>query len=248
MLGFGVSALFDATACWQYLVRSREERTCENKFAGILASDTYVRRIGYDVARRFIERYEWLGNVGSAQMCFGLFFGTELLSVCCYTKAVAPGAFRVLLPKVESRNVYQLCRGATAPHAPKWSGSRLIGRSLAVLNREVGVQYVFAYADPRAGEIGVIYQAANAIYLGMTDARGPGEYVVCGQRLNPRTVFRRYGSAKHDVLSRVDPSYARVQRVKKHRYVFVLGGTREKEAALAALTHLRRPAPKRYFG
>lgn len=236
--------MFDSKTCWQHLIRCREEQA-SNSFGDVGANQTAICKIPMSTARRFIERYEWLGNIGSAQLSFGLFFSERLLAVCCYTRAVAPMGFRTLIPQASRGEIYQLCRGATAPHAPSWSGSRLISRSLRNLHRETRARYVFAYADPRAGEIGALYQASNAIYLGLTDARGPGEYVVNGKRMTPRSVYRRFGSAKDSVLRAIDPQYVRLQRIKKHRYVFLLGTGRLRREAEKAIHELRKPAPKR---
>lgn len=104
---------------------------------------------------------------------------------------------------------------------------------------------VLAYADPRAGEVGVVYQSANALYLGPMDSRGPGRYVIKGRAYHPRTVHRVFGSAKHRNLVSVDPEYRREQRTKKHRYVFITAtGSRRKKILKALVPFLKVP-PKR---
>lgn len=232
-------------SCWQYDVKRQLELASSNLCGAIDAKQTVVRQIDFRVARDFIEQFEWLGNIGSSQVCYGLFFGEHLLAVSCYARSAAPTGFVNLLPEACPSQIYQLCRGATAPHSPKWAGSRVVSASLRLLRRRVGAQYVVAYADPRAGEIGVVYQAANAVYLGLTDARGPGEYLINGELLNPRTVYRRFGTARHEVLVRIDPAYSRFQRVKKYRYVFVLGAGKARRHLASAISAMARPYPKR---
>ena len=208
-------------------------------------SGTVVERISHRVASDFIREYEWLGNIGSAQQCFGLYADGELLSVACFTRVVAPGGFLRLLPEVPRSKVYQLCRGASSPVAPRWAGSRVISGALRLLRVGGDVDLVFAYADSRAGEIGVVYQAANAFYIGMTDARGPGEYIINGDVMNPRSVFRRFGSAAHETLMSVDPNYQRIQRVKKHRYVFIVPRGLRRRRLLKMIAPLIASPPKR---
>lgn len=232
-------------SAWQYLVKLRKRAEIEPPVRDVSVKETRVVPLTHYEAARFIEEYEWLGNVGSAQRCYGLCFRDELLAVACYTRIVSPNGFVRLLPGVPYRNFFQLCRGASAPHAPKWAGSRVISSSLRLLRRQLGAELVVAYADPRAGEVGVVYQAANAFYLGLTDARGPGEYVINGVRMNPRSVFRRFGSAAHENLVRIDPGYVRVQRTKKHRYVFVVAQGRRREDLVNLLTPYVRVSPKR---
>jgi hypothetical protein len=238
--------LFNDQSCWQFQVKRKIELAQPlDQAVELRSSQTNVRQIEFSIARAFIEQFEWLGNIGSSQLCYGLFNEGRLLSVSCYTRAVAPAGFSNLIPGAAPGLIYQLCRGATAPHAPKWAGSRVIGRSLSLLHAKTAARYVVAYADPRAGEIGVVYQSANAVYVGMTDARGPGEYLENGERLSPRAVHRRFGDAKDQTLRRIDPSYVRVQRIKKHRYLFVLGQGSAKRIAHQAIAHLRHPHPKR---
>lgn len=230
---------------WQYLVKLRKRGSSSASPLKISSSETTVVPISLETATSFIEEYEWLGNVGSAQRCYGLYCGKRLLAVACFTRATSPVAFARLWPNLCRKRLFQLCRGATDPFAPKWAASRVISGSLKLLRKQVGAELVLAYADPRAGEIGVVYQAANAFYLGLTDARGPGEYVIRGVRMHPRTVFRRFGTAAHDILVKIDPEYTRIQRAKKHRYAFILAKGRRRSDLLGLLTPLVRPPPKR---
>jgi hypothetical protein len=116
---------------------------------------------------------------------------------------------------------------------------------MSILRKDLGAQVVVAYADPRAGEVGVVYQAANALYLGLTTSRGPGQYVIAGESLHPRTVFRRFGSAKDCVLRTIDPGYVRIQREKKHLYMFILAKKTMRSVLLRSVAHLVKPFPKR---
>lgn len=232
-------------AAWQYLVKLRKRAEVEPPKRKVTADETVIAPISRETAARFIEEYEWLGNVGSAQRCFGLLHGDELLAVACYTRLVSPSGLSRLIPTVPPQRIYQLCRGASAPHAPGWVGSRVISSSLRLLRAQLRTELVVAYADPRAGEIGVVYQAANALYLGLTDARGPGEYIIGGVRMNPRSVYRRFGSARHSDLVTVDPDYTRIQRTKKHRYVFVVARGKRRQQLINLLRPRMQTAPKR---
>jgi hypothetical protein len=230
-------------SCWQY------QRKLQ--LAGIfptppLSHDRWrVVDIGYHRAKNFIELFEWLGNVGSAKYCYGLLFGEEIAAAVCYTTPAAPGAFRSLLGDEVGKRVLQLCRGASAPWAPPWAGSLIISRSLRELRIRFGTTAVVAFADPRAGEVGVVYQASNALYLGLTDSRGPGEYVINGRRYHARAVQKHFGTAAHTTLSQVDPTYQRHQRTKKHRYLFVLARGQARKQIMAKVAHLVRPFPRR---
>jgi hypothetical protein len=231
--------------CWQYIVRKRK---AEEEALGIVPlreGQLWIGRIPRSEADIFIRDYEWLGNSGASKYCFGLRFGRHLAAVACYTTPPAPRAFETLLGFGSSSRVFQLCRGASTHWAPPWAASKIISRSLQLMAREFGAAFVVAYADPEAGEIGTVYQAANAVYLGLTDSRGPGKYIICGRTYHARTVPKHFGTARHDHLIKVDPDYKRIQRTKKHRYVFVVGSRSSRRVLLARLSSLIRPYPKR---
>lgn len=240
--------MFDSGACWQYQVKQAKRLglSAEELDVFVSVSDVRVEEIEYRLAKDFIEQYEWLGNIGSAQFFFALLWRDEILSVVCFARPTSGSSLRAKVEGVPDLSVFQLCRGATSPIAPKWAASYLISKALKLMAKARRVCIVLAYADPKAGEIGVVYQAANAIYLGMMDSRGPGQYVILGRAYHPRAVHRVFGSARHDVLSTIDPCYMRLQRTKKHRYVFVTAvGARRKLIMKALAAHIKIP-PKRF--
>jgi hypothetical protein len=63
-----------------------------------------------------------------------------------------------------------LARGACVHWAHPHTPSFLIARACKLAAKEFGWKVFCAYADPRAGEIGAVYQAASWLCLGI----GPG--------------------------------------------------------------------------
>jgi hypothetical protein len=237
-----------ATVCWQHLIKTAHAGAGTDRELSQLSRSgrSQVALLDFSEAQTFIEKYEWLGNVGAASLGFGLFLENHLAAVVCFAPPTAPTGFTKLCPSVPRRKIWQLCRGASAHWAPKHAASMLISAALRQLRRDRGIRLVIAYADPQAGEIGTVYQAANAIYLGLTDARGPGHYVINGQRMHPRAVHRAYGSARHEVLAKIDSSYERHQRNRKHRYLFLLDSGRARRRVLDQVSHMSKPYPKRH--
>ncbi len=233
----------DSPVCWQFLVKLQKARD-EQETLPLPIGDPQFGDVGYLEATNFILQYEWLGNVGAAQYCFGLRYSGRLAAVVCFARPTSRVAF-ASLAGLGPRDVFQLCRGASTHWAPKHAASMLIAWSLRAMEAVRGAKLVVAYADPEAGEIGTIYQAANAIYLGPTNSRGPGAYIIKGKRYHPRTVHRVFGCARNSKLKRIDPSYIRVQRTKKLRYVFLLGSNGERKRLAAKLSVFVKPYPKR---
>lgn len=230
--------------CWQHQKKEAHLALLRERPAPPQQRPT-VSRVAHRVATEFIEKYEWLGHMGSAKYSFGLWLGDFLAAVVCYSSPSAPGAFRRLLGEEQQGCVLLLSRGASAPHAPPWSASKLISAAHRLLSKEQSIRAILAYADPRAGEIGAVYQAANALYLGLTDSRGPGSYKIHGRLYHARAVPKHFGSAKHSTLAAIDPAYERYQRTRKHRYLFILSRGSARRRLLKQISDAVRPYPKR---
>lgn len=231
--------------CWQHIVKRKKLAESSHEPQIRDEAPWRVEQIPFRDANAFIREYEWLGHIGAAKYYFGLKIDALLAAVACYTTPSAPNAYRSLLGPKLSPHVYQLCRGASAHWAPDWAASRVISYSLRTLARSRGAKAVVAYADPAAGEIGTVYQASNAIYLGMTRSRGPGKYVIGGVEYHARAVQKLFGCAAHDYLVTIDPGYQRIQRTKKHWYVFVVCKGLARRELMDRLAPLSKPYPKR---
>lgn len=231
--------------CWQYRVKKIKETECAGLTPHFDKTDVSIEVINYEVASKFILEYEWLGNMGTSKYCYGLFLSGQLACVACYGPPVAPARYSRLLGKENSKSILQLCRGASAYWAPRWTPSKLISISLKLLSKYYGTRGVVAYADPLAGEIGTIYQACNALYLGLTKPGGGKRYIIKGHAYDPRKVHKRFGSRAHHHLVKIDPDYKSISITPKHRYLFLLGERRFRKEMTEKIKHLIQPYPKR---
>lgn len=116
--------------------------------------------------RQFIETYEWLGHVGNSPKwifvarCHGHLAGVVLLNEPnCYSKN--------LLKDIDTQKLECLIqRGACASWAHEHLGSKLIRFACKEMVRNTTKRIFVAYSDPKANEIGTIYQACGFDYLG----------------------------------------------------------------------------------
>ncbi len=182
--------------------------------------------------------------MGFSKYCFGLFFGNNLAAVVCYGLSGIPTHLKKI-PNYKYYKILQLCRGATSFWAPKWAASKLISQSLKILKNDLKINFVIAYSDENAGEIGTIYQACNAIYLGKTNPGGSKEYIINDKRYHSRKVYRMFGSRSKEVLKKIDPNYKSFPINKKHRYLFILGNRNFKKKIKTELESHILPYPKR---
>src|SRR5664280_603341 len=229
----------------QFKIKQRKREEFSNYFPLISKNPKIeITEISFKLAKKFILEYEWLGNIGSNRYHYGLFIEDNLAGVVCYSNPIAKISFVKKLEMPENKIIY-LSRGANSFWAPKWVPSKLIGKSIKMLNKDHGIRVVLAYSDPEAWEIGTIYQASNFLYLGETDSGGAKWYIINSEKLHPRTVYRRYGSRKRSILERIDKDYATIKIKPKKKYIFIIGNRKYRYEYINKLAGEIKPYPKR---
>jgi len=114
---------------------------------------------------------------------------------------------------------------------------RLVLRRL----RDDGVEWVFSYADPRAGHHGGIYQALGAIYVGVSKSQR-GVELANGERIHPRSMVALYGSWSRATVEGLGAKFIEDAHGGLHTYILPLARRAEIEKALVPF---RQPYPKR---
>lgn len=113
---------------------------------------------------KFIKKYEWLGTIGAyPKWCFTARYSNILGGVVLINE---PNAYSKILGKNTNKYEALIQRGATASWTPKNLGSRLIMYACNYMINNTNKRAFVGYGDPRANEIGTIYQACNFDYLG----------------------------------------------------------------------------------
>jgi adenine modification enzyme len=212
-----------------------------------LASDfsqARVEQISYDVAKNVILRNEYLGSMGSASHCFGLYFGEYLASVVCFGSTAGTKVAESVCGPQHADKVIVLVRGATEHWAHEHTASYLIPRACDLMAAK-GKPIIVAYSDPAGGEVGTIYQACNFRYTGMTSGsqryRDPDGKVHNTRQIHGLTRDRRNGGLNY-TRTRAEQRRLLVEQGctfekegGKHRYVFFAGDRRTKRLLRNAL-------------
>jgi hypothetical protein len=166
----------------QRLIRERMARLPEpdiDKKRELASSldNAEVREIDHKAALEIILQYEWIGNAGTSEYRFGLYFGPYLAGVVSFGRTAGSNAAASVCGKENAHLVTTLSRGACVHWAPSNSASFLINRACRLM-AEKGFNVFVAYSDTEAGEVGTVYQASNWLYLGRTNGseqfRWPG--------------------------------------------------------------------------
>lgn len=136
----------------------------------------------------------------------------------------------------EKENVIELTRLWIKDGTEKNVESFLIGGTIRKLDKEV----VVSFADPSQGHLGLIYQATNFIYTGLSAKRG--DWKVKGLSKHSHTIADKYTSKElHDKYG--DDFYTEA-RQQKHRYVFFNCNSKRKKELLKKLNYPILPYPK----
>jgi hypothetical protein len=213
-----------------------------------------VREISYDEAKNVILGNEWLGNMGTTEFSYGLFFGSHLGGVACYGSTAGTHVAASICGQEHRHKVITLCRGAAIHWAHPHSASFLIAEACRQMTKK-GYHIFVAYSDPEASEIGTIYQASNWDYCGMTSStekfRTPDGKIHDSRQVHGLTRDRTGGGLKYK-RSRAEQKKLLIAQgcefldgKSKHKYIGIYGNRRIKRVLRSALRWESLPYPKR---
>jgi hypothetical protein len=207
--------------------------------------------ISREEAKQIILEYEWLGTMGLTQTFFGIYLEGILSGVVAFGffQAMNTSKYQKYVGEKYKDKGCQLTRGASAYWAHPHTGSMLIGFSLREMGKR-GYKYAVAFSDPDAGEVGVLYQATNWIYIGATKDKHWDVYDTASGKcvLNDRDAFKRLGfRGRSKLLGYIADKHGLElrERKPKARYMKPIGTKRENKEMLMYLIPNSLPYPKR---
>jgi hypothetical protein len=191
-------------------------------------------------AQAIVKRHHYLKRAASAMFAFGLFEGMNLIGVAIYGKPASPSLCVGICGEDESENVIELTRLWIEDGTPKNTESYFIGATLKLLPERFDI--VVSYAEIGAGHTGVIYQATNWLYTGLSDRHI--EWRLDGQsNKHSRHLFDEFGGiegAKKHFGDRLQSH----ERGRKHRYIMFRGNKTRKKVLMSKLKYQILPYPK----
>ena len=204
--------------------------------------DYTIRQITSQEANAMVVENHYLHRRASTMFAFGIFDGEEMLGCVIYGKPASPSLCDGVCGKEESSKVLELTRLWIKDGTPKNTESYLIGRSLRLLPKEKDI--VVSYAEIQAGHIGIVYQATNWIYTGMSDKHV--EWKLDGKSAShSRHIFDSYGGV-NGAKAHFGERLERHERPRKHRYVYFNANNKRRRRELnSKLRYKVQPYPKR---
>jgi len=174
---------------------------------------------------------------GGTKMSFGTILNGRLLGVMTF--GVGPFYGYKLVNDATSDNVVTLTRLWLSDELPKNCESKVLGIALRSLKRDTSLKFVLAYSDPAVGHLGIIYQATNWHYTGLSSAV-PLYDIGDGTLHHSRSLAQQLGSHSIRYLTLQGINAKAVPQSAKHRYIYFLDDSWQSRLAVPVL-----PYPKK---
>lgn len=202
-----------------------------------LKNDYIIKPITYKQAMEIVVREHYLHRKAPCSFAFGLFDKQDnCVGVVTYGTPSSAPLRRGLCGDEEKNNVIELTRLWVDDSVPKNGESYLIGNTIKLIDKEI----VVSFAEIKEGHLGVVYQATNWIYTGLSAKRT--NWTVEGVDLHCQTIADKY-TAK-ELREKYGDKFTLVPRPRKHRYVYFNASKKRKRELLNKLKYKIKPYPK----
>ena len=204
----------------------------------MIKDNYYIQQITYNLAMKIVVEKHYLHRKCPCSFAFGLFeFDTNnIVGVVTYGTPSSAPLRRGVCGLDEQFNVIELTRLWVDDKVGKNAESFLIGNTI----RDVDKEIIVSYAEIQQGHLGVVYQATNWIYTGLSAKRT--NWTVNGLDKHCQTIADKY-TAK-ELREKYGHKFTLVQRPRKHRYVYFNAKRKRKKELLRKLKYPILQYPK----
>lgn len=147
-----------------------------------------IKTISYKIAMAIIVEKHYLHRKAPCSFAFGLFDGENIKGVIIYGTPSSAPLRRGICGDDEKDNVIELTRLWVDDSVGKNGESYLIGNTIPLINKEI----IVSYAEIEQGHIGIVYQATNWIYTGLSAKRT--NWTIKGIDKHCQTIADKYTS------------------------------------------------------
>lgn len=208
-----------------------------------------VRKASIKEVRYYVSNYHYSKSTpDSTKECFiGYYEDGNIAGVVLFGMGTNHNQYTYLVPDINKGEYRELTRLWSPDGMPRNTESRLISLSLKMLPKKV--KMVVSYADPSHNHLGIIYQATNWIYCGMSDS---GQMMIDKDN---KTIHSRlvgiYRMRHPDTLGNKTNKeimnlygWEYIVSAGKHRYVMFLGDKRQRRELRKNVLDKIKPYPK----
>lgn len=207
------------------------------------AKDYWVREVLPSETHWLLLKVHYAKRIPSISHAYGLFHGNALRGVVTYGTPAASTLRSGIAGDEYAPMVLELNRLCLVENLPN-EASRLVGASLRLLPAP---KIVVSFADTAQGHEGIIYQATNFLYTGLS-AKRTNWKVEGMEHLHGQTIAditrNATGSRVEAMRAKFGDKFYLEDRSRKHRYIFFVGNKHEKRKMLSALRYPVREYPR----
>jgi hypothetical protein len=188
-------------------------------------------------AQSLVVRHHYLHRKAPCSVAFGLLDpDANIRGVVIYgTPSSAPLRSGIAGPEYADK-VCELTRLWIDDAVPRNGESYLIGNTV----RKAGKPIVVSFAEIEQGHVGIVYQATNWLYTGLSAKRT--NWTIDGDARHCQTLADQMTA--DEIRAKYGERFSLQPRSRKHRYLFVHGSHRQRREIMAALRYPILPYPK----
>lgn len=183
-----------------------------------------IQEIPNKLAQEIVVKNHYLHRKAPCSFAYGLFCEENIVGVIMYGSPSSRPLCRGICGEEEALNVLELTRLWVEDSCPKNCESFLISNTLKLVPKEI----VVSFADTKHGHLGVVYQASNFLYTGLSAKRS--DWVVEGLPLHGKTLADKYTSK--EIREKFGEKFSLKERPRKHRYIFIKGKSKKRQKEL----------------
>lgn len=197
------------------------------------SSEIVVKQIENSKTKELILNVHYAHRMPSVSYAYGLFVNGALEGVVTFGQPASPRVCDGIAGKENAKLVLELNRLVLRSNR-KNDASRLVGQALRLLPRP---KIIISYADTAQNHLGIVYQATNFDYYGLSEIRTDRVFIDGSKQVHGR----------HVISTDVDNLHERtklVQRPRKHRYVQILANKTLKKRIKKQVRYQQQSYPK----
>ncbi len=201
-----------------------------------------IRPISRNQCAKYILSIHYARRWPSISYAFGLFNKNNLVGIVTYGTPPSAPLRRGIAGDKYKADILELNRLCLLKNI-KNEASYLVGNSLKLLPKN---KIVVSFADISKGHTGIVYQAANFYYCGLSAKRT--DWKVRGrEHLHGQTIADEFRGVKNRVQAMRDKygnDFYLSPRPRKHRYIFITGSRLYKRDVLSSIKYDITDYPK----
>lgn len=189
--------------------------------SGFGCRDFYVAAVPRPVAADIIRTHHYSGSiVQNSYVHLGVYLNGELVGVLQFGYALNPHRASVVVSNTGNTEYLELNRMWLGESAPRNSESRAIAYAIRYIKRALPqVRWLQSFADERCGRWGVVYQAANFLYVG---SHVTEFYELDGEAYHKLLLTAHHKSGTRGPYLQANLHRAVRRRLRQFRYVFFI--------------------------